>query len=121
MTSSNRGAVWVEVVFLSPEEGGRQQPPLLGTSSSYRPHLVLQDRLVRQARLRDGNVVDEPYLGVTFVEGPRDVQFGQPAECCLHVDHHPDADQAELRDGATFTVREGARIVGHGIVLGARR
>jgi hypothetical protein len=116
----SRPTVLAEVVFLSPEEGGRQQPPLLGTSSSYRPHLVVQDRQVRQARIRDGNVVDEEYLGVTFIEGPSELRFGEPAKIRLRFDY-PHVNYSRLCAGATFTVREGAKIVGHGIVLEAGR
>ena len=111
--------VLTELVFLSPAEGGRQQPPVLGTSSTYRPHVVVQDRQVRQARVRGGDVVDEEYLGVAFLEGPRELRFGEPAEVLLRLDY-PNVDYSSLCVGASFTVREGAKIVGYGIVLETR-
>ena len=107
--------VLTEVVFLSPADGGRQQPPVL-TSSTYRPHVVVQERQVRQARVRDGNVVDEEYLGVTFLEGPKELRFGEPAKILLRL-NYPNVDYSSLCVGASFTVREGAKVVGHGIVL----
>jgi hypothetical protein len=81
--------------------------------------LVVQDREVRQARVRDGNVVDEPYLGVTFLEGPSEIHFGEPAKVLLRLDY-PNVDYSSLSVGAAFTVREGAKVVGHGIVLETR-
>src|SRR5450432_100445 len=111
--------VLTEVVFLPPAEGGRQQPPVLGTPSTYRPHVVVQDRQVRQARIRDGNVVDEDYLGVTFLEGPSELRFGEPAKILLRPDYR-NVDYSSLCVGASFTVREGGKIVGHGIVLETR-
>jgi hypothetical protein len=113
----NRAAVAAEVVFLPPEEGGRQQPPVLGIPATYRPHLVVQDRSARQAIVREGNVIDEPYLAVTFADGPPALQFGEAARFTLRLDYHPQVDYAALCVGATFTVREGGRVVSHGVVL----
>src|SRR6185312_16803762 len=109
----------VEVVFLSPEHGGRQAPPVLGTSAEYRPHLVVQDRSVRDAHMR-GNVVDEEYLGVSFVEGPEKLDFGVPVSCLVRLNYFPEVGYADLREGASFTVREGVRVVAHGTVLERR-
>jgi hypothetical protein len=119
-TSMSSATVLTEVVFLSPADGGRQQPPELGAALTYRPQVVVQDRQVRQARVRDGNVVDEPYLGVTFLDGPREIRFGEPAKVLLGLDY-PNVDYSSLSVGAAFTVREGAKIVGHGIVIETRR
>ena len=118
-TRVTKPTIEVEVVFLSADEGGRQSPPVFGTAAEYRPHLVLQDRTVRQARMR-GNVVEEEYLAVSFVEGPRSFALGEPVRCVLRLSYFPEVDYADLREGATFTVREGARIVAHGIVLNRR-
>jgi hypothetical protein len=109
--------VRAEVVFLSPRDGGRQQAPVLGTSASYRPHVVVQDRDIRQARIRPGNVIDEEYLGVTFIEARPELSFGVSSQCLLRLDYYPKVDYAELLPGASFTVREGAKVVGHGLVL----
>jgi hypothetical protein len=109
----------VEMVFLPPQEGGRQSVPVFGTQAEYRPHLVVQERTVRQARMT-GNTVDERYLGVGFVDGPRQFGFGEAIRCVLRLMYFPDVDYAELTSGTTFTVREGARIVAHGVVLERR-
>ena len=106
----------VEMVFLSSQEGGRQSVPVFGTQAEYRPHLVVQDRTVRHARMT-GNTVDERYLGVGFVDGPRQFSFGETIRCVLRLMYFPDLDYAELTPGTTFTVREGARVVAHGVVL----
>jgi hypothetical protein len=109
----------VEIVFLSPEEGGRRSPPVFGTPAEYRPHLVVQDRDVRKARTR-GNLVEDEYLAVSFVEAPEKVDLGVPIRCVLRLNYFPEVDYAGLREAATFTVREGATVVAHGIVLERR-
>ena len=108
-----------EVVFLSAAEGGRHSPPSFGSSASYRPHLVVQDRAIRAARMR-GSVLKEDYWGVSFVEGPTEVQCGQPVMCVLSLDYFPKIDYAPLTVGAPFTAREGVRVVAHGLVLERR-
>jgi len=105
----------VELVFVSPEDGGRQSVPIFGTPAEYRPHLVVQDRTVRRARMV-GNTIDETYLAVSFVDGPGKFGFGETVECVLRLSYFPDLDYAELTPGAQFTVREGARVVAHGVV-----
>jgi hypothetical protein len=65
------------------------------------------------------NIGDEDYLGVSFVEGPERFDYGEPVRGVLRLDYFPDVNYDALRDGATFTVREGGRIVGH-IVLERR-
>jgi hypothetical protein len=110
----------VEVLFLSPEDGGRQSVPVFGTQAEYRPHLVVQDRSVRRARMA-GNTVDENYLGVAFVNDPGQFRFGDTIRCVLRLDYFPELDYAELTHGASFTVREGARVVAHGVVLERRQ
>jgi hypothetical protein len=107
----------VDVVFLSPKEGGRQLSlPVFKYPAVYRPHLVAQDRSVRQARMR-GNVIKEDYWAVSFIDGPADFGFGESIRCRLSLDWFPETDYAPLVKGASFTVREGPRIVGHGVVL----
>jgi hypothetical protein len=108
-----------EVVFLSPDEGGRQAPPIFVAPVLYRSHLVVQDRSVRHARMRD-DMVDEDYWGVSFASGPAQFGFGERVRCVLSLDYFPKVDYAPLVAGASFTVREGARIVAHGIVLERR-
>jgi translation elongation factor EF-Tu-like GTPase len=113
----NRPTVTAEIVFLGRAEGGRQLPPDLSQACRYRPHLVVQDRDVRRAIFDDKNVVSEEYLSVTFLEGPPQVRFGESAQCILELVYFPELSYSNLESGATFTVREGARVVGHGVVL----
>ena len=40
--------------------------------------------------------------------------------CVLNLDYFPEVSYGALREGAMFTVRERARIVGHGIVIERR-
>ena len=106
----------VEVTFIPAAEGGRAEPPLLVTpDGSYRPHLVVGDPRQRRAVLA-GHFIDETYLGVAFVSGPERVEFDRAftAELALIFDPHPAYDA--LVPGATFTIREGARVVGFGEV-----
>lgn len=111
-----RPTVTVEVVFLSASEGGRQQPPGVN-QRTYRPHLVIQDRTVRRATRDEKGVANDEYLGVVFLEGPKEVRFGEPARCSLELVYFPAVPYIGLVRGATFTVREGAAVVGHGVVL----
>jgi hypothetical protein len=104
-----------EVTFLPESEGGRREPPGLLSGGVYRPHLVIGDPTQRRAILI-GNEVQETYLGVAFMSGPESVEFDEPftAELVLLFWPHPVYDS--LVPGATFTVREGSQIVGHGQV-----
>jgi hypothetical protein len=92
----------VEVVFLPTAAGGRRSLPSPG-SGQYMPHLVA-----------DGGT---EYLGVRFVAGPQP-EFGVRSEFVVALAYHPRVDYAALAPGATFTVREGPRVVGSGRVLG---
>jgi translation elongation factor EF-Tu-like GTPase len=112
-----RPTVTVDVVFLSAAEGGRQLPPGVNQRGLYRPHLVIQDRTVRRATLDEKGVANEEYLGVVFLEGPDQVRFGEPARCLLELVYFPAVLYVGVESGATFTVREGAAVVGQGVVL----
>jgi translation elongation factor EF-Tu-like GTPase len=104
-----------EVTFLSPEDGGRAHQPDL-SAGVYKPHLVVQPSDVRTAVIEGGFCV-EPYLGVAFISGPVQPTPGQPSRVTLLLGYHPEVDYGALRDGATFTVREGGKVVGFGQVL----
>jgi hypothetical protein len=104
-----------EVTFLSPEAGGRKHPPDL-SAGGYMPHLVVQPPDVRTAATVGGFCV-EPYLGVVFISGPVQPVPDQPSRVTLLLLYHPEVDYGPLRDGATFTVREGGKAVGFGQVL----
>jgi hypothetical protein len=108
-----------EVVLLSKEEGGRITPVLpVAYGGGMRPHIVLQDRSVRKAKvgMRDGhpNTILDDYLGVEFWSGPDPIPVGIPFLLTMRLSYYP----APMYDGcapnATFTIREGGRITGHG-------
>ena len=107
----------VEVVLLRTEEGGRRRPPKVNQPGYYRPHFVVQDRDVRVAKLGKSSDARDEYLGVTFVEGPKEMAFGESARCTVALAYFPDVSYSKLIAGATFTIREGAQVVGHGVVL----
>lgn len=102
------------VTFLSREEGGRAVVPDL-SSRQYVPHLVVQPAHVRVAKVIQGNVCVEDYLGVRFISGGQPLP-GQSTECELELMYHPQVNYEGLREGATFTIREGAKVVGFGRV-----
>ena len=121
-----------EVTFLSKDEGGRQTglPRLSG--NSYRPLLVIGDPNQRKAVIRgrmvpveyaDGtrgeewaeNFGDEEHLGVFFESGPEDGKIDQSLLVTLLLPFWQTIPEYEkFRPDVTFTLREGARIVGHG-------
>ena len=104
-----------EVTFLPECEGGRKEPPQLLSGGQYRAHLVVGDPNQRKAAII-GNESQETYLGVAFVSGPSNIESGKsfPAELVLMYWPHPMYES--LVPGVTFTMREGARIVGYGRV-----
>jgi translation elongation factor EF-Tu-like GTPase len=107
----------VDVTFLSISEGGRQHPLYFGAyPGQYWPHLVVGDPKQRKAIVRDGNVLIEEYLGVTFLDGPEVIHPGDSFAAKLSLMYHPDVDYSAVVPGATFTIREGGQIVGFGRV-----
>ena len=103
-----------EVVFLTPEQGGRCTPPLL--TRQYRPHIVVQSPDIRHAKVDDDGIGREPYLGVCFLAAPQDVRFGVLVTVTLELMYHPLVSYSDVVPGATFTIREGGRVVGYGRV-----
>jgi hypothetical protein len=104
--------VQAEVTLLPELSRGRQGL----TTGEYRPHIVIGPQSQRVAILR-GNVLTEKYLGVAFVGGPDSIGPGESAEVNLALIYFPGVSYDEVRQGATFTIREGPHIVGFGIVL----
>jgi hypothetical protein len=105
-----------EVTFIPASEGGRVEPPLLVTPDGrYRPHIVVGDPKQRRAVIA-GNVIQETYLGVSFLSGPEKVAFGEPFMAELALMYYPHPAYDSLVPGAEFTIREGAKVVGYGQV-----
>ena len=106
------------VTFLSSDEGGRSTPLKQGALSgdSYRPHIVIGDPFQRES-VRDGNKLVEEYIGVTFHFGPNEFETGKKLSVELLLLFYPHPVYDKLKSGATFTVREGPKIVAFGSVL----
>lgn len=91
--------------------------PVLGTNSHYMPHLVIERRENRKAIVDAGGVGREDYLGVTFIDEPADLNAGFVVQVVLDLIYYPQLSYSDIQPGATFTVREGLRIVAHGVML----
>ncbi len=103
-------AIEAELTLLKTEDGGRSLPLRLEPGTPfYMPHLVIGDPKQRSASGKP--------LGVAFRRAPLSLPPGATAKVRMDLMYHPQVDYRELVPGATFTVREGARIVGHGRVL----
>ena len=95
---------------------GERVTPINAKNGRYRPHIVLGPPTQRTTLLKDGMPVEE-YLGVTVADGPESVAPGQTAEANLVLIYHPEVPYKGVRPGATFTIREGHKVVGYGTVL----
>ena len=83
----------------------------------YRPHLVVGDPTQRHAIVAEDNRLTEDYLGVAFHQGPVDASVGTEMKVILTLMYYPRLSYEVPKPGVTFTIREGARIVGFGSVL----
>ncbi len=104
-----------EITFLPESEGGRTMPPGILSSGVYRPHLVAGDPNQRRAVV-EGNEIRELYLGVAFLSGPENIELGKSFSAELALIYYPNPIYDALIPDATFTIREGARIIGYGRV-----
>lgn len=111
-------AIEAEVTFLSTEEGGRSTALRLDHPQAfYRPHVVVGDVRQRQAIVGDDRVLREKYLGVQFRPASKVLDPGSSATVLMDLMYYPDDAYEPLQPGATFTIREGARVVGYGKVV----
>jgi hypothetical protein len=113
----DRPHITAEVTFLRTEEGGRVQAPTFPARGRYMPHIVVQGRGVRRAVIDADRTSREPYQGVAFLEGPSGYRLGESACFVLELMYYPNHRYIDVQPGATFTVREGPKIVAHGVVL----
>ena len=98
-------AALVAITFRTATEGGRRQPPDL-KSGRYRPTVRLPAWPAEQ------------HVGVVLEGGPAAPAFGTAVEACLTpiiLSHLCD----QLVSGVSFEIREGATIVGDGIIKAA--
>ena len=105
-----------DVVLLSPAEGGRSAPLHLDQLAHYRPHIVIGEPGQRQARVSNGALTEE-YLGVQFCRQDLTIAPGQAGRVRLQLVYYPSLQYRHALPGATFTVREGARVVGYGTIV----
>lgn len=110
-----------EIVLLSPEEGGRITPVSpLAYGGRYRPHIVIQARDTREPKIeiKDGlRCCVEPYVSVAFWTGDDPMHVGSRFRVTLSLWAYPHEMYQSCRAGATFTLREGSKIIGHGKIL----
>lgn len=110
--------ILTELVLLSENEGGRTKPPAAPYEAKYRPHIVIEDRHNRNAKIEviEGrHTMVDHYLGVVFWKGPDPLLVGQPLSVTMLLVYALDLYN-EVKEGASFTIREGAKIIGHGVV-----
>ncbi len=86
------------------------------TTGQYRPHIVMGPQSQRVA-IREGNAYMEKLLGVMFVGGPDTLAPGESGQVTLALMYFPEYQYDEVTPGATFTLREGSKIVGYGAIL----
>ena len=84
----------------------------------YRPHIVIGPIDQRKAKL-EGNSIVERYQGVVFMDEYLKIEPGETVEVtmALMYYHDPNVLYEDVVPGATFTLREGASIVGYGTVV----
>lgn len=99
--------IMAEITFLRTDEGGRRTMPTLDIPARYMPHIVIQDRDVRQAIIGRDGVLREDYQGVAFLNGPPNFSLGDTGKFQLLLMNYPKALYADVQPGATFTIREG--------------
>jgi hypothetical protein len=78
---------------------------------------VVGDPNQRKAVLGSDGVVAEEYLGVQFQAADVEIRPGSRATLWMDLWLTPVTIYEALRPGATFTIREGAKIVAYGRVL----
>jgi len=114
-----------KLTFLSRAEGGRKSTPPADMlrSFQYRPHIVIGDPRQRERRediLSRAQLIyegDGEYLGVVFSDVDRELKEGEEVTVELVFMYSPRVTYRDAVPGATFTLREGARIVGFGEIL----
>lgn len=113
MTQTPR--IIASITFLTKDEGGRSQP--VYANQDYRPHIVIGDPNQREALVDENNRILEHYVGVCFGgNAGEELVPGITQSVSLTLTSHPNVDDSAVQPGATFTVREGGKIVGYGVV-----
>ena len=111
-------AIEAEITLLATADGGRTSELHLDhPTARYRPHVVVGDPHQRKAIIGAEGVVSEEYLGVQFRRTDSRLMPGDSAKVWLELMYYPDLDYRQLIPEATFTIREGAKVVGFGKVI----
>jgi hypothetical protein len=90
------------VTLLSTEAGGRLTSIRNSGGQHYLPHVVVHDG---------------EYLGVRVSLSGSDLTPGETAELILEPLYPELVDYSALSVGASFELREGPKVVGHGVIL----
>ena len=107
-----------EITFLSEREGGRKRfGNGMLSGYQYRPHLVVGDINQRKAILDENKFGMEEYLGVAFFDGPEIIEPDIVIKVSMVLMYFPNVNYEKLIPNATFTLREGAKVVGFGSVI----
>ena len=104
----------VSITLLTTAEGGRRKPAV--DSPSFRPSIVVGDASQRQAIKDADGVIREHYIDAPFSGNGQVLTLGGTYEVTLWL-WNPEADLSGVVPGATFTLREGPKIIGHGHVI----
>jgi hypothetical protein len=107
----------LKVKFFSYKNGGRitLSENMLSTRL-YRPHLVVGDPNQKHTKYSEKHSCIENYLGVVFIE-QSDKLVADKEILVTVLKPYEGVDYSELVSGVTFTIREGGKVVGNGIVL----
>ena len=114
-----------KLTFLPHAEGGRKivPPAEFLRSLKYRPHIVIGDpkqRKMRDSVLSKAQLIyegDGEYLGVVLSDVDREPKEGEVVVVELAFMYFPQVSYRDVVPGATFTLREGARILGFGQII----
>jgi hypothetical protein len=105
-----------EVTFLPAKDAAFGGRPFPLNGYKYQPHIVIGDPGQRRAVVDDRSTILEKSLGVSFRTGPELLHSGVPAKVTLALMYWPREIYEAVVPEATFTIREGADIVGYGTV-----
>jgi len=83
----------------------------------YMPHIVLGDPSQRETIIGPNNTITERYLGVLISDAPDELIPGRSVEVTLRLMYWPKERYEGIAPGATFTLREGSKVVGFGSIL----
>lgn len=90
------------VTLLSTKAGGRLTPIRSSGGRHYLPHVVVDDG---------------EYLGVRITLSGSDLRPGETTELILEPLYPEFVDYSALSVGKSFELREGPKVVGHGVIL----